>query len=226
MLLALASRLTKRRAAAASGWWLSGGISAANCLAAYQPKGAASLAASYVNLANSGTYDLTTANAPTWAEATGWTFNGTSAHLLTGITSTLTAGTGSILCRFADADTNNAVILGARNSAGTDTRYYLIPWYAVDDAAYGLATLQARGSRVTTGTMAIAGLTPYLDGSPNGANLSGTPFAMGAGLAIGALNTAGSLSNYCAAKVYAVAVYAVTITADQVAAVTTAAGAL
>jgi len=40
-------------------WWLSGGIAAANCVAAYQPKGAASLEASYVNLANPGTYNLT-----------------------------------------------------------------------------------------------------------------------------------------------------------------------
>ena len=57
-----------------SPWWLAGGISAANVVAAYQPKGAASLAASYVNLANPGTNNLTAPAAPTWNAATGWTF--------------------------------------------------------------------------------------------------------------------------------------------------------
>ena len=42
------------RAAAAVPWYLSGGIAAANCIAAFTPKGAASLAASYDNNAAPG----------------------------------------------------------------------------------------------------------------------------------------------------------------------------
>jgi len=58
-------------------WWLAGGvIDPANCIAAYQPKGAASYAASKVNLANPGTYDAVDGAAyPTWSADTGWTFN-------------------------------------------------------------------------------------------------------------------------------------------------------
>ena len=66
-------------------WYLRGGIARANCVAAYAAKAAASLAASYVNLANPGTYNLTTTSAPSWANATGWSFNGTANYLNTGI---------------------------------------------------------------------------------------------------------------------------------------------
>lgn len=59
-------------------WWLSGGISAASCIAAYQAKAAASLAASKVNLANPGTFNLVGA-AASWAAATGWAWAGGTA---------------------------------------------------------------------------------------------------------------------------------------------------
>lgn len=53
---------------AAAPWYLAGG--APTPIAVYQPKGAASLAASYVNLANPGTYDAAADvpgyGAPTW----------------------------------------------------------------------------------------------------------------------------------------------------------------
>jgi hypothetical protein len=54
-------------------------------IAAYQPKGAASLAASYVNLANPGTHDLSTTSAPEWSASTGWGFlpANSTAHVVT-----------------------------------------------------------------------------------------------------------------------------------------------
>ena len=55
-------------------WWLAGGISAANCVAAYQAKGAASYVASKVNLANPGTLNFDNeVVAPSWNTTTGWT---------------------------------------------------------------------------------------------------------------------------------------------------------
>ena len=65
----------------AGDWWLAGGIDPDDCIAAYQPKGAASYAASKVNLANPGTYDLTNGNDPSWSASTGWTFDGVDDHL-------------------------------------------------------------------------------------------------------------------------------------------------
>ena len=42
-------------------WWV---VAGKTCVAAYEPLGAASLAASYVNLANPGTYDATPGTTP------------------------------------------------------------------------------------------------------------------------------------------------------------------
>lgn len=57
-------------------WWTDTGIPADQFIAVYQPKGAASLAASYVNLANPGTYDLAQTNPlhPVQLVADGWNF--------------------------------------------------------------------------------------------------------------------------------------------------------
>jgi hypothetical protein len=64
-------------------WWLSGGIAPATCLAAYTPKGAASLAVSYDNQATAlnglpdGTYDITVNNPTGWSASAGWIFSKT-----------------------------------------------------------------------------------------------------------------------------------------------------
>lgn len=57
-------------------------IDASNCVAAYCPIGAASYAASKVNLANPGTYDAwNDTYKPTWSNSGGWVFNGSSNFL-------------------------------------------------------------------------------------------------------------------------------------------------
>ena len=73
------ARLNQRVGAeAVADWWLSGGIAAANCIVAYQPKGAADYATSKVNLANPGTLNLTDpTNYPAWSASNGWDY-GTS----------------------------------------------------------------------------------------------------------------------------------------------------
>lgn len=70
----LLSSLGSSRPSAAVDWWLAGGIDPANCVAAWQGKGAASYVASLVNLANPGTYDAyAPINDPAWNTASGWT---------------------------------------------------------------------------------------------------------------------------------------------------------
>jgi hypothetical protein len=68
--------------ASGGGWWLAGGIAPANCVAAYQAKGATSKAASLVNLAQPGTYDLTETGTVNWDAVAGWTgFTSTTDYL-------------------------------------------------------------------------------------------------------------------------------------------------
>lgn len=67
-------------------WWTLGGqLDESLVVAAYQPKGANSLADSYINLANPGIYDATLGIAPTWDNVNGWKFNGVDQYLNTGI---------------------------------------------------------------------------------------------------------------------------------------------
>lgn len=55
--------------------WYNAGGAGANTVVAYQAVGAANAAASYVNLKNPGTYDLTPSSTPpTWNVSTGWKF--------------------------------------------------------------------------------------------------------------------------------------------------------
>jgi hypothetical protein len=65
---------------------MSGGAPAisfpSGCIAAYYPIGAASLAASYTNLANPGVSDATTLTPPTWDAVNGWKFDAASSQYL------------------------------------------------------------------------------------------------------------------------------------------------
>ena len=58
--------------AAAADWWA---VAGKTCVAAYQPKGAADLAASYVNLANPGTYDAVPDSSFSFDVSIGWIFD-------------------------------------------------------------------------------------------------------------------------------------------------------
>lgn len=97
-----------RGGAAAAAWYLAGGVSAANCVAAYQPIGAASLAASYTNLANPGTYDAAPGVAPTFNTATGWGFTGTQwltlGNVITG------TGARTIIARYGGTSSQSVIV--------------------------------------------------------------------------------------------------------------------
>lgn len=61
-----------------SAWWQ---VAGKTCVAAYKANGVASLAASYVNLANPGTYDAAPGVEPTLT-ADGWQFDGSTQKLI------------------------------------------------------------------------------------------------------------------------------------------------
>lgn len=107
-------------------WYLAGGISAANCIAAYKPLGAASLAASYINLANPGTYDLTATNAPAFNAALGWVGNG-SAYLKTGLINPANASWSVIgkIANGAAGGSGYGQAFGAYDSASANT-YWIV----------------------------------------------------------------------------------------------------
>src|SRR3989344_7466925 len=96
-----------------STWTTAGG--APTPVAAYQPISAASLTASYANLANPGTYTAAVGVAPTFASSTGWTFNGSTQYLTTGV---IPANGWSMIVRFSNATgaTVNGVAAGSNGT--------------------------------------------------------------------------------------------------------------
>lgn len=107
--------------AAATPWWLSGGISAADVAGVWQAKGAASLAASYLRLAgNEGNANIDPAVigvgvAPTWNTIDGWVGNGL-AWLDTGI---VPVENSLLIVRFTNAndETNQAGCYSTTNAS-------------------------------------------------------------------------------------------------------------
>lgn len=147
----------------ADGWWnLDGAIT--SCVAAYQAIGAASYAASKVNLFSPGTNDLTEGSAtPSWSSAVGWTFaNNANQALSTGIVPD--ANTGAFV-QFNGVTTNDEDLFGVVD--GTK-------WFLRADRLGSFAvwiwnnTVYNTEARINSGNMGMLGkgtsVESYLDG--------------------------------------------------------------
>ena len=189
------------------------------CVAAYDAVGAASLADSYTNEANPGTYTAAPGVAPTWAYGTGWTFNGTTQYLTTGA---VPASGWSMLVRYSGGPTTgNHIVAGAYSSTVVDTRFYLAPSYNVA----GLGVLYGGGGYVrvapalAAGVIGIANRTGYRNGASEGTtHLAWSGVAPG-GVNIGAANHNLGVRDFTAANVQAVAIYSGSLTLADVVAI-------
>jgi len=208
---------------AASGWWLAGGISAANCVAAYQAKGAASKGASLVNLANPGTYNNTETGTVTWSTEYGWYGFASDKYLSTGISP---GQLWSMIVRTTNSVTTGYQLVCGCESSGGDNRFALYPVFNSSYRVYGAGGyVIVSGGSHPNGISAIAGRQGYWNGSADGnetnAAYSGDPSSpLLIGLAIN------DLVHYWKGAIQALSVYNTSITANQVAAVTTAMAAL
>jgi hypothetical protein len=218
-----------RRAAAAVPWWLSGGVAAANAVAVYQPKGAASLAASYDNIAApgnglaDGTYDATPGVAPTFNASTGWTFNGSTQHMIAAV---VVEETWTVLCQFSEfTDAQEKVLFGFERG-GYSCNVWVEPCRS-SGVRYSHGGQTTRSPKATLGNLGLAGNQPYRNGVADGGAL-----AAWAGknefrpLYIGAWNYTGNAVWHAACKIQAVAIYNTTLTAPQVASISAAMAAL
>jgi hypothetical protein len=215
--------MSHRRLLAASGgalpWYRAGG--APLPVAAYQPKGATNLAASYVNLANPGTYDAIPGVAPTWTSGTGWGFNGSTQFLETGVT----------------PDSNQAwsmVILSGNGSPARDVSTVVS---LSGTSFFGFANSAAKnisflnggalaGPINNGGVFAFSGNKGYANGI---ATIGTIPLGSGDALpsfVIGARRTGGTQNRFWDSSVGAVVIYSSVLTDSQVAAVSAAMAAL
>lgn len=242
--LGLSLRLKNNFAAGTGGvvesWWLSGGVSASDCLAAYQSISADSYAASKVNLANPGTYDITNgASYPTWNAATGWTFDGIDDYLDTNLPGIKTATTIIIyIDEFSPLNTNINYFIsctddGWNSETSIDFSYSTDPineWRDYYNLLYNGKWIYEFNSLVTN--------EPYIFGmSPSARYRNGVKTAFFPPTTddysetlrtyiLGAIWGGAAYTGFGSANILAVAIYNTTLTDDQVSAITTALQAL
>jgi len=160
--------------ASGGGWWdLNGTIT--SCVAAYQPKGAASYAAAKVNLANPGTYNATAVNGDVgWNTSDGFISSYSNNYKLnTGVT--VNSANWTYIIRYSNyvANIKNENICGYWNSRKI-TAFRLNAIGGVKKGNFANysydsyhATIDTDGS-LTSAVVGAAGETAYLNGSSVG----------------------------------------------------------
>ena len=196
-----------------AGWW---DVEGKTCVAAYQAKGAASLAASYSNLANPGTYDLSEIAAPDWATGTGWTFDNAD-RLGTGYA--FPANNTVIVC-FVPASNGNTRKICTTTSeyvrVALTRNYTSVVRYTANGGANGSSALSDGTSYVA----ALANGKGYLDGASD-ATIS-SPASNNGTMNIGAYDASDRTD--CIIKAFAM--YSSELSGDEISALTTAMAAL
>lgn len=213
-------RVRAPQAAAAAGWWV---VAGKTCVAAYQPKGAASYAASLTDLSGSGNH-ATEGTPPSWASATGWAFVWPTKkqYLQTGVVPT---GAYSMFIRFTNATLGDCFI-GGGIGAG-DTRFAIDIRYGTSSIRYFYGNAAPNVAPIiSAGVVGLAGPTGYRNGVAEG-NPLGTFTGTGVAIYIGAYNNNGTATGAQGpGKIQAAAIYSGTLSAPEAATLSAAMAAL
>lgn len=216
-------------AAAPANWWE---VVGKTCAAAHQAKGAASYAASKINLANSGTYDLSNGTAyPTWDTAIGWTLDGSTQWLASACPANMKPVT--YLARMTAAGVGvYQTVLGSQDGTGgidyqvtTSNKMSMVKQYVVA-IGNSTATISASTNYVVGVTYSGAGAwAHYRDGSPDGSGTNDQTFTASRTLVVGGIYQSGFAQPF-GGIIQAVAIYSDVLTAGEVATVSAAMAAL
>ena len=232
----LANRMRMAAAGVGGGavgdWWLSGGIDSADVVSAYQAKGAASLAASLLDLENSN--DLTENGSVTWASGTGWSVFSSANYISS--TASFASGTNArtVIVRFvSDSNyTQRQNIVGLSNTAPVDLKgWSLTPELAA--RYFGGNTIWANYGSADGGVFAVtysggttANVIGYLDGSSlSSSSRSDITPNTESGLTIGHA-VSGTAAFTFTGSIQALAIYSTALSAGEVSSVSTAMAAL
>ena len=145
--------------------WLAGGIPRTACVAAYEPICAVSLADSYINRANPGTYTVgVEVGTPTWAASTGWGFSGTTQGLsIAGLT---VSDNFSAIVRYSGA-TNSAsekLIFGSYNGTPSFGARFGVGSSIGDQVIYAHQSFAFASPGLLSGVLAVVGQSGYRNG--------------------------------------------------------------
>jgi len=185
--------------------------------AAYQPEGAASFAASLLDLSGNGNNatDPGGANTPAWDTVNGWKPVG-GQYLITAFTPQ-NDQSQTILIKFSNYTAGNTWIAGV--SSGANCVFAIAPAYAGAIRYYN-GQLLAPSLAVVAATLGVAGSQGYRNGVADGGAIGAWAGASGFPLWLLALNNLGVLAGGCTAYIQRVAIYDTVLTAPQMAAVT------
>jgi hypothetical protein len=203
-------------------WWLAGGIHPSQVVAAYQPKGAADLAASYVNLANPGTNDATVGVEPTF-DSSGWVFDGSTTYLIGP-----PSNSAGFAVRFSNASFSTRMIIGV--AEGTNLIGFVNANLGLHrtyrNSGNNIAYTVTNGA-VANGTATINQSGCYLNGTKESGETQGN-YSGAINYYIGCRNMNGSPDSVTNAKIQACCFFAsgTTLTPAQVAALSAAMAAL
>ncbi len=204
--------------------------SGATCVAAYDAIGAASLADSYVNEANPGTFDAAPGVAPTWAYGTGWTFNGSTQYLTCGLPLNNTTSQ-SVIIRMSPTGSSKRGVLWDGSSSGdlifleTDREFIRVDTLSTS-LAYGLSNGAQVVALTNSGVAAGGGWAVYVNGTNVNAGNGRAGTFNAVSLQIGRAEGSAAAMRYFPGDVAAVAVYSGMLTSADVTAITTAMNAL
>jgi hypothetical protein len=196
--------------------------------AAYAPKGAASFAASLVDLTGQGhdAVDPGGAATPGWDAVNGWTFDGLAQYLTTTFVPQID-GSQSMFVQFTGAALVTRWMIGAQNAAAEGFR--IMPQRVGASVRY--ANGNANSDIVTqlaAGNLGIAGQEPYRNGADDGGPLAAwsglNPMARA--VWIGTNNTDGVTGSFFDGEIQAVILCDVTLTGPQAALIAGAMAAL
>lgn len=188
-----------------------GAVPAANCIGAYRARGAASQAASYVNLANPGVYDLTVpSSAPTWNTATGWSGDGTQ-WFSTGINPAGTNKTYSAIFKYKNATTTGTRGLFGYHVGLNDS--FQVAFQSGTHHVFSSGYVNDTHTPLGHGTIYIAGNQFSWSG------LWGSTIPAGSALASGNILLMSNGEDPFIGDVIAFAVYDIALTADQISAI-------
>jgi len=216
----------KKQSPYSAAWYSAGVVPVVNCVAAYQPKGAADIAASYVNLANPGTNNAAPGTAPAHDVTNGWVFNGgtNSRYLKTGI---IPDSMYTIIVRFSNQAPSGTYVCGQYAGGNAGKQTIIMAKYTDNNATFYYGSGYKSTPGIVAGIMCLAGATGYINGLPVVTEISTWNAAKTAyQIYIGCVNNAGSAQSFAVVNVQAFAIYNITLTDPQVATLTAAMAAL
>ena len=206
-----------------SDWWMAAGTTP---WGAYQPKGAASFAASLLDLSGNGNNagDPGGAATPDWDAVNGWKFNGATDYLTTTFVPAIDQSQ-TMIVQFTNVTSTDNVLSGSHSGAGSILR--IKPNHGTTSVRYSNGQDATVAPVLLAGNLAVAGSSGYRNGAAEGGVIGPWAGAATEIVIIGGMNLVGTgPTAFIAAYVQSYALSDCTLTAPQVAAVAAAMAAL